>query len=116
MCFPLVTLFLFGLGALEIKFPGALSLSTFDDNYTGAGWAGLVVLVFEIILVATWGKVSGIILIFSGIFLMGVWIMDCSQSKLESIDSKKDNISVNLPIKVLAAKSAFWGYKKYRSK
>lgn len=120
MYFPFAILLLFSLGALELNFPNALSLSTFNDNYTGTGWAGLIVLVFELILAATWGKISGIILIAAGIFLLGIWVMDYRQNKsklvIDSNDNETDNASIALSAKKLAVKSAILGYRKYKNR
>lgn len=120
MCFPLAILFFIGLGTLELTFPNALSLSTLNDNYTGKGWSGIVVLVFELILAVTWGRISGIILIAIGLFWLGIWIMSYAQSKseplLEPVSDKKDNASVILPITSSVIKSAFSGYRKNKSR
>ena len=40
-----------GLGILSLKYPHALE--GFDDNYTGHGWAGFIMLIIELFLIFT---------------------------------------------------------------
>jgi hypothetical protein len=63
----LPALFIIGLGILEIKFPHAMD--GFDDNYTGRGMAGFIMLLIELFLLLTWGKIGGIITIIIGIII-----------------------------------------------
>lgn len=53
-----------GIGILEINFPHAMD--GFDDGYTGRGVAGFIVLLFELFICLTWGKVAGTIAILLG--------------------------------------------------
>lgn len=67
-CVVLPSLIAIGLGILEIKFPHAMD--NFDDAYTGSGTAGLVLLIFEMLLWLTWGKIGGSIVILLGVAAM----------------------------------------------
>jgi ABC-type sugar transport system permease subunit len=60
----LPALLVIGVGVLEINFPHAMD--GFDDSYTGRGGAGLIVLLFELFLWLTWGKIGGAIAILLG--------------------------------------------------
>ncbi len=62
----LPSLLVIGLGILEIKYPHAMD--GFDDNYTGRGIAGLILLFVELFLMITWGKIGGIVTVLLGIF------------------------------------------------
>ncbi|MBW4482424.1 MAG: hypothetical protein KME14_07770 [Tildeniella torsiva UHER 1998/13D] len=66
-----MSLALVGCGSVEYKFPQALE--GFDDGYTGRGFAGLVLLIVELILMVTWGRIAGLILIALGILLLLVY-------------------------------------------
>jgi len=50
-----------GIGILQIKYPS--TLSGFNDNYTGRGKAGFVVLLIELLFVLIWSPIGGILLI-----------------------------------------------------
>lgn len=117
MCFPIAILFFAGIGILELRFPNALSLSTFNDNYTGSGWAGLFVLIFELAVAATWGKTSGIILISASILLVvlgGInYVKGKSRMPAQDVEASKE--ATTPVIASLAAKSAIWGYRKYKN-
>lgn len=67
------SLLIMAIGILEIKFPHALA--GFDDGYTGRGVAGLIMLLIELFLMLTWGKIEGYLLILLGISIvvMGFW-------------------------------------------
>lgn len=67
-CILLMSLSLVGCGSIEYKFPQALE--GFDDNYTGRGFAGLFLLIVELILMVTWGRIAGLFLIALGILLL----------------------------------------------
>ncbi len=106
-----------GLGALELTFPNALSLSTLNDNYTGRGWAGLIVLVFELTLAATWSNVAGIVLITIGVLLTGAWIansMSNRQDPLPKPVGAEDDRRQLLKLTSSVVKSAFTSYVKTR--
>ena len=68
------------LGMLAIKFPHAMD--GFDDGYTGRGAAGVILLLFELFVMVTWGKISGAIAILLGstTIVLGLWPKS-SQSK-----------------------------------
>ena len=66
----LPSLLMLGLGTLEIKFPHAMQ--GFDDGYTGKGVAGLILLLVELFLTLTWGRIEGVILILLALSLI-VW-------------------------------------------
>ncbi|WP_204141300.1 hypothetical protein [Halomicronema sp. CCY15110] len=117
MCFPILIILFMGLGALELTFPNALSLSTLNDNYTGRGWAGLIVLVFELTLAATWSNVAGIVLITIGVLLTGAWIansMSNRQDPLPKPVGAEDDRRQLLKLTSSVVKSAFTSYVKTR--
>lgn len=60
----LPSLLVIGFGILEIKYPNAMD--GFDDGYTGRGAAGLILLLVELFLMITWGKIGGIVAITVG--------------------------------------------------
>lgn len=60
----LPALLVIGIGVLEIKFPHAII--GFNDGYTGPGVAGLIVLLLELFIWLTWGRIGGAIAIFLG--------------------------------------------------
>lgn len=64
--FILLWLAIIAFGLLQIKYPNALH--GFNDNYTGRGTAGLIMLIFEIVLILTWGWIGGSLSILLGIF------------------------------------------------
>ena len=78
----LPALIVIGIGILEIKFPHAMD--GFDDNYTGRGGAGFILLLFELFLRLTWGKIGGIIAILLGILA----IVTCWVPKSEQVEAK----------------------------
>ncbi len=120
MCFPILILCLIGIGILEINYPNALSLSGLNDNYTGRGWAGLLLLVFELITAATWGRVTGILLTVLGISLLALWgvnlVRDKFKPSTEDVASSLKEDNEPLSIKALALKSALLSYKQYRNR
>ena len=118
MCFPIAILFFTGIGILELKFPNALSLNTFHDNYTGRGWAGLIVLIFELIVAAAWGKTSGTILIYASILLVSVGVINYvkGKSRMPAEEAEASKEATAPVITSLAAKSAIWGYRRYKNR
>jgi hypothetical protein len=62
----LPALLVIGIGILEIQYPNAMQ--GFDDSYTGRGAAGLILLVIELFLMITWGKIGGMVAITVSIF------------------------------------------------
>ena len=120
MCFPILIICLIGIGYLEASHPNALSLSNFNDNYTGKGWAGLILLVLELIIAATWSKATGITLAMLGISLLGLWLIGYARDKLNH--STEDLIQIReedeepLSFKTLVVGSALLGYREYRKK
>lgn len=75
-------LFIIGLGTLEINFPHAMD--GFDDAYTGRGRSGFILLLFELLLMVTWGRIAGIILILLGIILILFGLFPSSSNKEET--------------------------------
>ncbi len=65
----LPALFIIGLGVLAVKFPHAME-GLANDNYTGSGGAGAVLLIFEFFLWLTWGKIGGVIGILLGVTMI----------------------------------------------
>ena len=67
------SLLIMAIGILEIHYPDALA----NFNYGGdlGGIVGLILLLFELFLMLTWGKIEGYLLILLGIsiIVMGFW-------------------------------------------
>lgn len=92
----LPALILIGIGVLEINFPHVMD--NCDDGYTGRGVAGLIVLLFELFLCLTWGKLEGAIAILLGITAIVICLLPKKEQtetdlvkSLESEDSKSLN-------------------------
>lgn len=79
-------LFVIGIGILEINFPHIMD--GFDDGYTGSSGAGFILLLFELFLMLTWGKIEGAFLILLGITLIVVCLSFNSNSKFDSKTGK----------------------------
>jgi len=78
----LPALIVIGVGVLEINFPHVMD--GFNDGYTGRGVAGLILLLFELFVSLTWGKIGG----FVAIFLGSTAIVICSLSKSDQVEAK----------------------------
>lgn len=65
------------IGILEIKYPDMMK--GFDDGYTGKGFAGFIMLIFELFLLLTWGKIAGVITIILTLLIMGICIITILQ-------------------------------------
>ncbi len=70
------------IGVLEIKYPHALA--GFDDGYMGHGKAGLIMLIIELFLMITWGKIEGIFLIMFGILAIVICFLQKKEQALET--------------------------------
>lgn len=79
-------LFIIGIGILEINFPHAMDGS--DDGYTGTGKGGFILLLLELFLMLTWGKIEGIFLISLGTILIIVCSSFNSNSEFDSKTGK----------------------------
>lgn len=79
-------LFVIGIGILEINFPHIMD--GLDDGYTGSSGAGFILLLFELFLMLTWGKIEGIFLILLGIILLIVCLSFTSNNKFDSKTGK----------------------------
>lgn len=103
----LPSLFLIGFGSLEINFPHAMN--GFEDNYTGRGTAGLIILLFEMFLMLTWGKIGGIIAILLGIALAIVisFLLNNEQAEEQSTESliTEDDKSLAIGLSLLALRA-----------
>jgi hypothetical protein len=103
----LPSLLIIGLGILEIKFPHAMN--GFDDNYTGRGAAGFIMLLFELFLMLTWGKIEGIILILLGLLLLLVCCLPQDQQSkgqiLEILETENEDRSSTASLSSLALKT-----------
>jgi hypothetical protein len=87
-----------GLGILEIKYPHAMT--SFDDNYTGRGISGFILLLIELFITFTWGKVGGVMAILLG----GIAIIICFlPSKKEKVEEQPINNSITENDKILSA-------------
>ena len=85
----LPSLIAIGVGVLEIQHPHALD--NFDDNYTGRGAAGLVLLIIELLLKLTWGQVGGTCIIILGIAAIVFGCLPSKKQAVEGLDSKSVN-------------------------
>lgn len=102
----LPALFVIGIGILEIKFPSAMK--GFDDNYTGHGMAGLILLLIELFFTLTWGTIGGIVLITLTVFVVFIYLFSdqstintANQSALNVAEIENDNSSNNVNREVL---------------
>ncbi len=68
----LPSLLIIGIGILEINYPDALA--GFDYGHDLRGLAGLIVLLFELFLMLTWGKIEGYLLIILGISIIVIFL------------------------------------------
>jgi hypothetical protein len=84
----LPSLLVLGIGILEIKYPHALA--GFDDGYTGHGKAGFIMLIFELFLMLTWGKIEGYLLIMLGISIIVIFF--CPKKKREPESLVTENL------------------------
>lgn len=76
------------IGILEIKYPNAMK--GFDDGYTGRHFAGFLLLIIELFLLITWGKITGIITIIFTLLIMSICIMTViKNSELESTENNQ---------------------------
>lgn len=78
----LPALFVIAIGIVEINFPHAME--GFDDAYTGRGLAGFILLIFELFLTLTWGKIEGIILILLGMIPIVLCFSPSSDTKSDT--------------------------------
>jgi hypothetical protein len=98
----LPALLVIGVGVLEIHFPHAMD--GFDDNYTGRGAAGLIVLLFELFIWLTWGKIGGVIAILLGTMAIVICLLPKSeQVKAKPIKSSVTDNDKNLTNNALAS-------------
>ncbi len=82
----LPSLLVIGLGTLEINFPHAMD--GFDDGYTGTGVAGFIMLLFELFLMLTWGKVGGTFAILLGMLAIVICLLpNMAQTEEQPTDS-----------------------------
>jgi cytochrome c oxidase subunit IV len=65
------------IGILEIKYPDMMK--GLNDGYTGRGLAGFMMLIFELFLLLTWGKLAGIITIILTLIIMSICIITILQ-------------------------------------
>lgn len=90
----LLSLLVIGVGILEISHPDAMD--GFKDNYTGRGVAGLIVLLFELFLMLTWGKIGGTFIILLGVLTIIICLLSNSNQvkkqllESSSTENKKD--------------------------
>ena len=64
---------LIGIGILEINYPYVMN--NFDDAYTGRGISGFILLLIELFIKLTWGKLEGFIAIILGVFLIVIFLL-----------------------------------------
>ncbi len=103
----LPSLLIIGIGILEINYPDALA--GFDYGHDLSGLAGLIVLLFELFLMLTWGKIEGYLLIMLGLSIIVICFFPKKKRELESLVT--ENIK-NAATKVLTA-AAFRTGKAY---
>jgi hypothetical protein len=77
----LPALLVVGIGLLEINFPQAMN--GFDDPYTGHGAAGFMMLLFELFLMLTWGKVGGAIAVLAGVLVIALCFLPVTKQAKE---------------------------------
>jgi heme/copper-type cytochrome/quinol oxidase subunit 2 len=83
----LPSLIVIGIGILEIKYPHAFQ--GFDDNYTGRGMAGFIMLLIELFIMLTWGTIEGIVLIVLGILPIVICFFPFKDQVNESEENEK---------------------------
>jgi len=106
----LLSLFVVGMGFLQIKYPHAID--GFDDNYTGRGVAGLILLLFELFLTLTWGKIGGILAIVVGVLIFLMFI-SLNQQQASDTSSAKNNNNRGTALKQRLLRSGFHAGKAY---
>jgi hypothetical protein len=72
---------LIGIGILEIKYPHLMD--NFYDGYTGRGISGFILLLIELFITFTWGKIGGFIAIILGIFFIVILLFPDLETKNE---------------------------------
>ncbi|MTJ08808.1 MULTISPECIES: hypothetical protein [unclassified Anabaena] len=91
---------LIGIGILEINYPHFMD--NFDDGYTGRGISGFIMLLFELFIKFTWGKIEGFIAIIIGIFLIVIFLLPDFETKNEQtaeqteINNQKKSLTKSL--------------------
>lgn len=84
----------------------------FDDAYTGHGKAGLIMLLLELFLMLTWGKVGGFLAISSGMLA----IVNCFlPNKEQAIECKINKNSSLASLTFRAGKDYVQRHRKMKS-
>lgn len=85
----LLSLLLMGFGILEIKYPHALA--GFDYDHRVRGLSGFILLIFELLLMLTWGTIEGYLLIMLGILAIVICFWSEKKREPESLVAEKIN-------------------------
>jgi hypothetical protein len=87
----LPSLLVIGIGILEIQYPHAMD--GFDDAYTGHGKAGFIMLLLELFLMLTWGKVGGVLAIWSGMLAIVTCFLPNKEQAIECKTNKNSSLA-----------------------
>lgn len=85
----LPSLLVIGIGILEIKYPHAMK--GLDDGYTGRGVAGIILLLFELFIMLTWGKIGGVVAILLGMLAIVICFLPNKEQAPESENNKNSS-------------------------
>ncbi|MFM2061045.1 MAG: hypothetical protein RLZZ507_715 [Cyanobacteriota bacterium] len=110
---------LIGIGILEINYPHFMD--NFDDGYTGRGISGFIMLLFELFIKFTWGKIEGFIAIIIGVFLIVILLLPDFEDRNEpaseqpEINTQKKLLTKSLSLAAFRAGKSYW-QRKYDKK
>jgi hypothetical protein len=92
--FVIPSFLLIGLGIFEVKYPHLMD--SFDDGYTGHGKSGLTMLLLELFIKFTWGKIEGFLAILLGVFLIVIgFLPDIKESDEKPLEQLECNTHKN---------------------
>ncbi len=112
----LPSLLIIGIGILEINYPDALA--GFDYGHDLSGLAGLIVLLFELFLMLTWGKIEGYLLIMLGIAIIVIGFWPEKKREPESVvaENLKHSATTLLTVAAFRTGKAYFQRKRRNQK
>jgi len=102
---------LIGIGILEIKYPHVMD--NFYDGYTGRGISGFILLLIELFIKFTWGKIEGFIAIILGIFFIVILLLPDLETKNEQTAEEPETNNQKKSLTKSLSSAAFHAGKSY---
>lgn len=102
---------LIGIGILEIKYPHLMD--NFDDGYAGHGISGFIMLLIELFIKFTWGKIEGFIAIIIGVFFIVIFLLPDLEIKNEKIAEQAETNTAKKSLTKSLSSAAFRAGKSY---